>query len=221
MMRMGVALAFLLMLGAPLQAAEQRIAVAGKPGYLNIPAGARAGGVLVSGAGGMSPRDLLMRTRGRFAAAGLATLMISFDTSPLRAVQELRRHVPRVGLVAMSAGTLSAARAVANGAAPDRLVLISGFLSPGAAPNSVRGFVGTAGRLPPTLVIHNRQDACAKTPAGGVEPFIAWSHGRAHVRWISSTGPAGDPCGPMHYHGFPGSEGQVVQAAAGFVLSGR
>jgi hypothetical protein len=116
-------------------AGEQAITVAGQQAYLNVPPGARAGVVLVSGSGGLHPQDLFMRTRHRFEAEGVATLMVSFQSKLGPAVQELRRHVPRVTLAGMSAGTVSVSRAIRNGARADGLVLVSGFLMPGSAPN--------------------------------------------------------------------------------------
>ncbi len=200
-------------------AGEQAITVAGQQAYLNVPPGARAGVVLVSGSGGLHPQDLFMRTRHRFEAEGVATLMVSFQSKLGPAVQELRRHVPRVTLAGMSAGTVSVSRAIRNGARADGLVLVSGFLMPGSAPNSVQALVGSPGALPPTLVIHNRQEACNKTPASAVEPFIAWSGGKARATWIDSGMAGGNICGPMHYHGFPGSEAQVVSSIARFAAS--
>lgn len=206
-------------LAPPALAQEQTVSIAGQTAYLSVPAGARAGVVLVSGSGGLSPSDLLMRSRQRFAAHGIATLMVSFQSRLGPALQELRKHVPQVTLAAMSAGTVSAGRAIRNGARPNGLVLVSGFLMPGAAPNSVQQLVGSPANLPPTLVIHNQQEACSKTPAAAVDPFVAWSGGRARATWISSGVHGGDVCGPQHYHGFPGSEGQVVSAIAQFAAS--
>ncbi|KAA2235188.1 hypothetical protein [Salinarimonas soli] len=214
--RISIALAGLL-LGPPIVAAEEQVQVGRGVGFLNVPSGANVGAVLVSGSGGMSPNDLLMRSRHLFERQGVATLMIANDNSPLRAVELLRQYVPRVSLVAMSAGTLSAARAVANGARPNSLVLISGFLTPTEVSGSVSSIVGRPGTLPPTLVIHNRQEECERTPASGVAPFIAWSRGRAQGMWVASGSMGRNPCGPLNFHGFPGSEDAVMQAAGQFV----
>jgi hypothetical protein len=70
--------------------------------------------------------------------------------------------------------------------------------------------------LPRTLVIHHRRDACKFTLPSGVEPFIAWSQGRARVVWLDGGTDIGDPCQARSYHGFNGIDDQVVDAVAKF-----
>jgi hypothetical protein len=70
--------------------------------------------------------------------------------------------------------------------------------------------------LPPTLVVHHRQDGCRKTAPEGVAPFIAWAHGKARVVWLDGGESEGDPCEAMAHHGFNGLDGKVVSVVAAF-----
>jgi hypothetical protein len=112
---------------------------------------------------------------------------------------------------------LRAAEGIAAGAHPDTLVLTSGFLSPeSGSGQNVESILGSASRLPRTLVIHHRQDACRFTQPAGVEPFVKWSAGRARVTWVDGGVSVGNPCQAKAYHGFNGIDGRVVGLAAGF-----
>jgi hypothetical protein len=81
---------------------------------------------------------------------------------------------------------------------------------------NVAAILGTPNALPPTLVIHHRDDACRFTQPAGVAPFIAWSAGRARAVWLSGGNSVGDPCEARAYHGFNGLDQEVVTLAAGF-----
>jgi hypothetical protein len=159
----------------------------------------------------------LVRTRHAYAAQGLAVLVIDADTDLNRAVQYMAAIKRPVTVIATSLGTIRAARGLARGARPDALVLTSGFLSPDSGSgNNVISILGSPTALPPTLVIHHRQDGCRATLPAGVEPFIKWSAGRARVDWVSGGENEGDPCQAMAHHGFNGLDGQIVGLAAGF-----
>lgn len=109
------------------------------------------------------------------------------------------------------------ARGVGRGARPDMLILISGSLmAPGKMP--AQDALKTPTVLPPTLVMANRNDACDLTPVAAVEPFVAWSGGRATVQWIGGGGGGRDPCGPSSAHGFMGADREVVDGIARFVI---
>jgi hypothetical protein len=67
-------------------------------------------------------------------------------------------------------------------------------------------------------VMHNRNDACEVTLATAVEPFVAWSQGRATVQWIGGSGSGRDPCGPNSAHGFMGADAEVVDGIVQFIV---
>jgi hypothetical protein len=96
-------------------------------------------------------------------------------------------------------------------------VLTSGFLSTQSGSlQNVATILGGPDALPPTLVIHHRDDACQFTQPAGVAPFIAWSGRRARAAWLSGGISVGDPCEARAYHGFNGLDEEVVTLAAGF-----
>lgn len=161
----------------------------------------------------------LVRTREAYAQRGFAVLVPEPGINLAEAVTTMRRY-GKVTLVGTSRGTVRAVEGIAAGARPDRLVLTSGLLAPessarGRGENAI-GILGSPSVLPPTLIIHHRQDACKVTLPAGVEPFIAWAGGRAKVTWLSGGRDEGDECQPFAHHGFYGQDGQVVGAVAGF-----
>lgn len=158
----------------------------------------------------------LVRTREAYAARGFAVLVPEGDVDLSAAVEAMRAH-GRVTVVATSRGTQRAARGIAAGARPAKLVLTSGFLTDASGDSqNVAGILGSAAALPQTLVIHHRHDACRMTLPAGVEPFLAWARGRARAVWLDGGTDDGDACQPRAHHGFAGLDGQVVSAVAGF-----
>jgi hypothetical protein len=140
-----------------------------------------------------------------------------------------------VTVIATSAGTIRAAQGIWRGARPDALVLTSGLLSPESSSGdgalilrsgllsresgsgkNVMSILGSPALLPPTLVIHHRQDGCQSTLPAGVEPFVQWSAGRARATWVSRGTDEGDPCEALAYHGFNGLDDQIVGIAGSF-----
>jgi hypothetical protein len=172
--------------------------------------------VLVPGAGGASPRDFLIRNRPTFSAAGLQVAVALSAGEAASAVSSFKARGLRVTLVGMSAGTPTVAEALAMGAPADRLVLAAGMLMTGRAGRSVASALGSPSRLPPTLIVHHRQDECRLTPPEGAQAFANWSRGRAQVRWIDGPSGPGAPCGPMAAHGFYGLDAQAAGAVAAF-----
>jgi hypothetical protein len=159
----------------------------------------------------------LVRTRHAYAARGLAVMVADVDTDLASAVKYMAAIKRPVTVIATSRGTLRAAEGISRGARPDALVLTSGFLSPDSGGgNNVMSILGSPSALPRALVIHHTQDGCKFTQPAGVEPFIKWSGGRAHVRWLSGGQDQGNPCEAMAHHGFNGLDGQVVGLAGGF-----
>ena len=159
----------------------------------------------------------LVRTRSKYASAGLAVLVVDAGVNLSAAVDYMAAIKRPVVMIGTSLGTQRAAQGIAAGAKPDALVLTSGFLSPesGAGVN-VMSILGSPDRLPPTLVIHHRADGCRFTQPAGIDPFINWSAGRARVEWLTGGPEAGDPCQAAGHHGFAGLDGQVVALASSF-----
>jgi len=158
----------------------------------------------------------LVRTRAAYAARGFAVLVPDCCVNVAAAVEYMRTY-GKVTLVGTSRGTQRAARGVAAGARPARLVLTSGFLSNASGDSdNVVNIVGSPAALPPTLVVHHRHDECNKTSPEGVEPFVKWAAGKARVVWLDGGSSEGNPCEAFAHHGFNGIDGQVVSTVAGF-----
>lgn len=222
-------LAVSLFLGSGAQAApvdRSTVQVGGVSAVLLKPPQPKGGIVLLAGGdgrigvgpGGAIAREgnQLVRTRAAYAARGFAVLVPDCCVDVAAAVQYMRSF-GKVTLVGTSRGTQRAARGIAAGARPDRLVLTSGFLSNASGdPDNVMNTLGSPSALPPTLVVHHRQDGCAKTLPAGVAPFLDWAKGKARVVWLAGGESKGNPCQARSYHGFNGIDGQVVSAAAGF-----
>jgi hypothetical protein len=170
--------------------------------------------VLMPGAGGAVPSDFLMRNRSKIEGASIPTVVAVQPGEAVAAVKAQKAKGHKVVLVGMSRGTLFAAAAIKSGARPDALVLVSGIYG------GVRGRLGAASLLPPTLIVHHRNDACPKTPPGSVGGFVQWSGGKASVRWIANDGNSPpNPCGPRGAHGFYMKDGAAVGAIVSFIKS--
>ena len=208
--------------------ADETVSVGGSRVVVIKPAGLRASVILMPGGDGAiragDQGDIhgllgnqLVRTRHAYAARGLAVMVTDVDTDLASAVKYMAAIKRPVTVIATSRGTLRAAEGIARGARPDALVLTSGFLSPESGSGSnLMSILGSPSALPRTLVIHHTQDGCRFTQPAGVEPFIKWSGGRAHVRWLSGGADQGNPCEARAHHGFNGLDGQVVGLAGGF-----
>ena len=191
---------------------------------LNKPAGkARAGLVLLTGGDGYvgigadgsvaRSGNWIVRTRGAYARSGIASITLDGGADPAEAVEYMRGIAPRVIVVAMSRGALKVADTLS--ARPDGVVFASSIL------DGARGMIGDPGRLPPTLIIHHRQDSCRLTLPDSAVTFQQWTGGKARLVWIDGGSSTGDPCQARAYHGFIGREGQVVGAITSFAASLR
>ena len=181
------------------------------------------------GEGGSIARqgNQLVRTRMAYARKGFAVLVPDrgYELAPL---VELMKTIKRpVTVVGTSRGTQWAAEGIAAGARPDKLVLTSGFLSEastGQPPGELRRrgegnaitILGSPSLLPPTLVVHHRQDKCWLTSPMGVAPFLAWAKGRAKAAWLDGGEEVGEPCEAKGHHGFAGIDPKVVETVAAF-----
>lgn len=208
--------------------ADETVKIAGSRAILIMPAAPKASVILLPGGNGAIHAgdhgdiyaltgNQLVRTREAYAARGLAVLLADVGTDLKSAVDYMAAIKRPVTVIATSRGTQRAAEGIAAGARPDALVLTSGFLSPkSGASRSVMSILGSPTVLPPTLVIHHRQDNCKFTQPAGVDPFIKWSAGKARVSWLSGGDEQGDPCEAFAHHGFNGLDSQVVGLASGF-----
>lgn len=170
--------------------------------------------ILMPGAGGATPIDFLVRNQSRIGGAG-ATVIVTTSSGEAASLSQAEAAKKRkVILVGMSRGTIDVANAIASGAKADGAVLVSG------AYDNVRSALGSPSRLPRTLLVHHRNDECSATPPSAAGSFVAWSEGKASVRWISSQGaPVPNPCGPRGAHGFYMRDGAAVSAINGFIAS--
>ena len=208
--------------------ADETVQIGNSGAVLLRPSAPAASVILMPGGGGLirpGPNgeinkflgNQLVRTRNAYVARGLAVLVADADIDLARAVQFMVQLKAPATIIATSRGTIRTAVGIARGAKPNALVLTSGFLSAesGSGPNVI-AILGTPNALPPTLVIHHRDDGCKFTQPAGVAPFIAWSAGRARAEWLSGGNSVGDPCEARAYHGFNGLDDEVVTLAAGF-----
>ncbi len=204
----------------------QGLSVGGTRAALLLPARPEGAIILLAGGDGSlgigadgsiaRPANQVVRTREAYAARGFAVLVPDGDVDLAAAVTAMGKY-GKVSVVATSRGTLRAARGIAGGARPARLVLTSGFLTDASGDaENVANILGSAAALPPTLVVHHRRDGCRRTLPAGVEPFLAWAQGRARVTWLDGGITEGAACRARAHHGFNGIDGQVVSAVAGF-----
>lgn len=167
-------------------------------------------GIGPDGAFGYGDDNVLIRNRDAFAK-DFNVLLVDAGTSLAAAVKTMAALKRPVTVVATSAGTQRAAQGLVQGARPDRLVLTSGFLSRGSGPSeNIMDIMPYPELLPPTLVIHHRQDECRFTKPAGVDPFLAWAAGRARVVWLSGGATEGNPCNAHAHHGFNGQDAELV-----------
>lgn len=202
------------------------LSVGGAAAALLVPTKPRGAIVLLAGGDGnigvgadgsiARSGNQLVRTREAYAAQGFAVLVPEGDVDVAAAVAAMKKY-GAVTLVGTSRGTQRAARGIAAGARPNRLVLTSGFLSEASGDgDNVIAILGSPALLPPTLIVHHRQDGCRKTLPAGVEPFLAWAGGRARVKWLDGGTSDGNLCEARAHHGFAGIDSQVVSVVAGF-----
>ncbi|MDB5641859.1 MAG: hypothetical protein JWN07_1176 [Hyphomicrobiales bacterium] len=170
--------------------------------------------ILIPGAGGPVPIDFLMRNVASFNSAGVQTIVASSAQEAVAAASQLRRQQRRVVIVGMSRGGLTTAQALAAGASVDGAVFVSSNY------NQVRSILGSSARLPPTLVVHHRDDACPPTTPSSIPSFRQWAGGRVSVAMFSNEGPPvrGD-CGPRGAHGYFMSDAAPIAAIVAFVRS--
>jgi dienelactone hydrolase len=187
--------------------------------------------ILMPGAGGPIPSDFLVRNRNRFTAAGIETRITTSPEEAADIARAERQKGRKVVIVGMSLGSVHAGLAIGRGAQLNGLVLVSGLLGKMAEFAVANGL--SPAKLPPTLIVHHRNDACEHTLASGVGRFQQWARGRARVVWIDTkprstalsvgiTDPAvlNNPCYVFNSaHGFYMLDGAPMRAIIGFIRS--
>lgn len=216
-MRKFLTIAFLMGLQAVAFAAEI-LPDLGTDGSLERPKGKPRGSIILMpgsdgdlriGSDGEINRMLnnsLIRNRRAFVAGGYATLSLSSSGNPAAAIEAMRKVAQPVIVV----GTSRAGTRIHRAVSADGIVIASGML------DHFQSNVGSPEALPPTLVIHHRNDTCRVTLPALVEPFKAWGGAKVRVVWVDGGRDEGDPCQASGHHGFAGIDGKMVGAALGF-----
>jgi pimeloyl-ACP methyl ester carboxylesterase len=221
--RLAAAIAAVALLGAGTPPVER---LGATRAAIVLPAGQPAGSVILLPGGTTRTRigpdgttdsgNFVIRIRQSFVDAGFAIVYVA-DPSDLAPVVARMRSIARpVFYVGTSNGTTVAARSAAalGAAGPDGIVLTSTV-------------TGTSGQYPynaaqadlsriavPVLFVHNRNDDCPVSPAGGLAGLMARLPPATSVTRIdfSSDRTPQDPCGPFSPHGYLGIEDQVAAA---------
>jgi pimeloyl-ACP methyl ester carboxylesterase len=192
--------------------------------------------------GGVHSINFLVRTRDDFAAAGFNVAIVGRPSdrttqdpawrmseehmADLRAVVERvkRQGKAPVWIVGTSLGTYSAAAAaIALGPGVIAGVVLTSTITDSArfttVPNMALGEI----RMP-VLVMHHEKDACLSCPARLVPPMME-RLANAPVKKLmmvdGGSGARGDPCEPMHWHGFVGREKEAVAAITAWIRNPR
>lgn len=158
---------------------------------------------------GLSLQDGAVRVDDAHAADNLAIF------------QAIRRKSDRpIWLVGTSMGTISAAAAAIRDT--DRLVAgvvltssVTAYRRAGAVPRQELSRIRV-----PVLVLHHARDACAIC-APYEARYITDRLDQAPVKELmlfeGGGGESGDPCEPMHFHGFINAEKEAVDLVAGWI----
>jgi len=134
---------------------------------------------------------------------------------------KLKSQLP-IWLVGTSMGTISAAAA----AIQDNENLVSGvvltssivaYKIPGAVPTQQLEKIRV-----PVLVFHHQGDACSACrpyEAKNIDGKLKNAPIKKTIFVSGGSGAAGDPCEPMHYHGFVGMRDEAVDLVATWIIS--
>ena len=203
--------------------------------------------LLPGGAGGIAFKDgeprstnFLVRTRDLFAAQGFNVAVLGKPSdhddmdlafrASAEAIEDLRVVATRlkreykvpVWLVGTSRGTVSAAAAAA---ALDPSIVAGIVLTSSITYSKNYPAVPTlplANVKVPVLVMHHKRDACKSCDPRDAPAIVERlvSSPRKELMIVDGGGGAhGDPCEPMHYHGYIGMEADAVQRIADWIRS--
>ena len=143
------------------------------------------------------------------------------DNQAMIRVIKLKNKVP-IWLVGTSMGTISATAAAIHDGGQNitGIVLtssVTAYRIKGAVPSQELSKIKV-----PVLVVHHEQDACKVcTPyeAKNIADALKNSPFKKTVLISGGADPTGDPCEPMHYHGYIGKEKEVVDLIATWVTN--
>jgi len=170
--------------------------------------------ILMPGAGGGLPNDFPIRNKSQIEGAGIRAIVTTSPAEAASISQAEAAKGSKVVLVGMSLGVTHAASALAAGAKVNGAVFVSGMYE------QAKSSLGSASRLPTTLMIHHAADQCPVTSPDIARDFAQWSGGKATIRWINNTGVSkGRYCGARAAHGFFQKDGAAVSALISFVKS--
>lgn len=215
-------LALLVVTGPPVLAAELLLEL-GTDAVLDRPKGKPRGSIILMGGGdgdlGITSAgeitslkgNSLIRNRRAFAAGGFATLSLSSSGSPSAAIEAMKKIARPVIVV----GTSRAATRIHRAFSADGIVITSGML------DHFQSNVGSPDAMPPTLIVHHRNDSCRVTLPGLVPVFQQWAGSRARIVWLDGGVDEGNPCQARGHHGFAGIDGKMVGTVLGFARSVR
>jgi len=187
----------------------------------------------------LRPGNFLIRTRDKWLARGF--LFVAVDApqgqagvrgdrvgpANLRAIAEIVREVRKrttapIWLVGTSAGAPAAVAGAASlPAGAIRGVVISSPVSQPGSHDSVFD-VPLARISVPVLIQINRDDACQLTPpanAARIKAALTSSHAAEVQEFSGGDPPRSGPCEAFARHGFLGIDGNVVNAAADWIVS--
>jgi pimeloyl-ACP methyl ester carboxylesterase len=133
----------------------------------------------------------------------------------------LRKSPVPIWVVGTSMGTISAAAAAIRDTEQQiaGVVLTSSILAykvPGAVPTQKLSMIRV-----PTLVVHHANDACwACLPSDAKRLADALSNAPVKKIMLLSggSGASGDPCEPLHNHGYVGMQREVVDLIANWII---
>jgi hypothetical protein len=184
------------------------------PGAIGEAAAAEVA-ILMPGSGGIVPGDFLVRNESSFNRAGIRTVLTTSPSSAAQSVAAEAAQRRKSVIVGMSRGAVDAAEALAAGARPAGVVLVSGVYG-----RVIPALRNNPDLLPTTLVVHHVNDACKLTLPGAANEFVAWARGKARLQWIKTTGePSSNPCNARGAHGFFRQDGPAVAAIVAFIKS--
>lgn len=133
-----------------------------------------------------------------------------------------QKFVNHIWLVGTSNGTVSVAF-VAGQKLPGSLegiVLTSSIVAPAERFSVPRQNLG--GISVPVLLIQHQKDACrfcSPSLLPGVLPLFTSSPVKKLILATGGSNPRGDPCGPLHWHGFIGMESEAVGLICNWINS--
>ncbi|MGH6976696.1 MAG: hypothetical protein ACREED_06695 [Stellaceae bacterium] len=236
-------LAFVAVLAVGRAAAEDRVEFHSRPGvvqpilYLPAPSPV-ASVVLFPGGRGViagEQNNFLLRIRGEFVVEGISVAVIDApsdrtdataqfrasadavtDAAAVVAFLKAKAAVP-VWLVGTSRGSISAANAAAH-LGPSQ---VNGVVLTSSVWNGGMRFVSLSQIAGPTLIIHNRDDHCSQSPAGGATQALAelTNAPAKDLILVSGGNEKRDPCGALSTHGYLGIENQVTPPMIAWIKS--